>query len=124
MISWKTRLGLVLAMLAMVLAISIPAVADEWEDELEAEFAGEVKVEDVDCDGIEDEEDWWIEEEVDCTVTYEIDGEEFGVVYQDVDTDGDGWHDDEDDDDDDDGWHDDEDEDDDDDGINDEDEDE
>jgi hypothetical protein len=119
MMSGKARLGLVLAMLAMVLAVSIPAVADEWEDDLEADFAGEVDVEDVDCDGIEDEEDWWIEEEVDCTVTYEIDGEEFVVVYEDVDFDGDGWNDDEDEDDDNDGWNDDEDEDDDNDGWND-----
>jgi hypothetical protein len=86
--SWKSRLGLVLTMLAMVLAVSMPAVADDVEDYLEDEFAGEVEVEDVDCDGIEDEEDESIEEEVDCTVTLGLNGEEVEVFLQDVDADG------------------------------------
>ena len=46
--SWKTRLGLVLTMLAMVLAVSIPAMASDLEDYLEDEFAEDVEVEDVD----------------------------------------------------------------------------
>jgi hypothetical protein len=78
--SWKTRLGLVLAMLAMVLAVSIPAVADEddFNEFLEAELAGDVSIEDIDCDV---DDDGWHDDDDD-------------------DDDNDGWHDDDDDDDD------------------------
>ena len=63
--SWKTRLGLVLAMLAMVLAVSVPAMADhegDFEEFLdEEEFVVEVELEDCDIvdedgDGVDDEE--------------------------------------------------------------------
>jgi hypothetical protein len=124
--SWKVRLGLVLAMLAMVLAVSIPAVADEddFEDFLEAELAGEVEVDDVDCDddndgwhndedddddndGWNDDEDddddndgWNDDDDVECVVELDVAGEEVEVLISDLD--GDGWNDDEDDDEDDD----------------------
>jgi hypothetical protein len=81
-------------MLAMVLAVSIPAVADDFdegdlEDALQAELAGDVTVDDVDCDA---DDDGWNDDEDD-------------------DDDNDGWNDDDDDDDDNDGWNDDEDDD-------------
>jgi hypothetical protein len=89
MISGKARLGLVLAMLAMVLAVAIPAAADEddFEDFVEAELVGDVEVEDVECDV---DDDGWNDDEDD-------------------DDDNDGLFDDDDDDDDNDGWNDDED---------------
>ncbi len=125
MISGKARLGLVLAMLAMVLAVSIPAVADDFEDFVEDELAGDVDIQDVDCDvdddGWNDDEDddddndgWNDDDDVECVVELDVAGEEVEVLIDDFD--GDGWNDDEDDDDDNDGWHDDEDDDDDNDG--------
>ena len=71
--SWKARLMMVFAMLAMVLAVSMPAVADEiddvfvvpldddtflvcWEVEEEDDDDGDGEVEDEDDD----------EEEIDC----------------------------------------------------------
>ena len=75
--SWKIRLGLILAMLAMVLAVSVPAVADEFDESFfEDELAGDAQIEDVDCDV---DDDGWNDDEDD-------------------DDDNDGWHDDEDDD--------------------------
>ncbi len=99
--SWKARLGLVLAMLAMVLAVSVPAMADsadDYVDELleEGEFeADDLDLEDCvldnDGDGFTDEEienfldddgDELVDEdlaedledaEVTCTVTLEAD---------------------------------------------------
>jgi hypothetical protein len=109
--SWKMRLLMMFAMLAMVLAVSIPAVADDFEDYVEEELAEEVEVDDVDCDGINDEEDELIEGEVVCVVELDVAGEEVVVVLEDFDFDGIG--DDEDDDDDNDGIGDDEDDDDD-----------
>jgi len=109
--SWKMRLLMMFAMLAMVLAVSIPAVADDFEDFVEEELAEEVEVDDVDCDGINDEEDELIEGEVVCVVELDVAGEEVVVVLEDFDFDGIG--DDEDDDDDNDGIGDDEDDDDD-----------
>jgi hypothetical protein len=38
--SWKTRLSVVLAMLAMVLVASVPAVADSVDVECEADDGG------------------------------------------------------------------------------------
>ena len=43
MVSWKARLGIILAMLAMVLVVSVPAMADE-------EFLATVEIDD-DCSG-------------------------------------------------------------------------
>jgi hypothetical protein len=101
--SWKARVGLVCTMLAMVLAVSIPAVADvdlgDFEDAVEDEFVG---VDDVDCsfadddgDGLFDEEafdgedndfDGLTDEDIVCVVDFdadefadfdEFDGEDF-----------------------------------------------
>jgi hypothetical protein len=41
--SWKTRLSLVLAMLAVMLVASVPAVADSFEVECEADDGGACK---------------------------------------------------------------------------------
>jgi hypothetical protein len=146
--SWTTRLGLLLTMLAMVLVISIPAVADEddFEEFLAAELTGDVEVDDVDCDvdsdgwsdfedddddndgwsDFEDDDDdndgWNDDEDVECVVELDVAGEEVEVLIDDLD--GDGWSDFEDDDDDNDGWSDFEDDDDDNDGWNDDEDDE
>jgi hypothetical protein len=111
--SWMARLGLILAMLAMLLAVSVPAMA-QLDDELD-EFELDVGdceivssgdddgdgVEDEDeSDGIDDDEDGW-------------EGEDgFWLVCElELDFDLDGINDDEDDDDDNDGINDDEDDD-------------
>ena len=123
--SWKTRLGLVLTMLAMVLAVSVPAMADHDEEEL----AFEVEVEDCelvstgndDFDELEDEDEldgidqdgdlldgedgYWVV----CEVEYDFDDDaleglsfdEFeDLSFDDDDDDDDDDHDDDDDDDD------------------------
>jgi len=98
--SWKARLGLVLTMLAMLLAVSLPAMADDAdldgiEDAIEEELDnGNIDVESVDCsfddeddddddlvseledidddnDGTEDFEDLF--NDVTCTATFEAD---------------------------------------------------
>jgi hypothetical protein len=90
--SWTARVGLVLAMLAMVLAVSIPAMADDAEDLvddlLEEEELSASDLEDCvlddDGDGLTDEElenlidddgDALVDEdlEVTCTTTFEAD---------------------------------------------------
>ena len=53
--SWKTRLSVVLAMLAMVLVASVPAVADSVEAECDADDGG-VCEENVSVSSYEDEE--------------------------------------------------------------------
>ena len=60
--SWKTRLSVVFAMLAMVLVASAPAVADGVEVECEADDGG-VCEENVSVESYEDEEDALFEEE-------------------------------------------------------------
>ena len=61
--SWKIRLSVVFAMLAMVLVASVPAVADSVEVECEADDGG-VCEENVSVESYEDEEDALFEEEV------------------------------------------------------------
>ena len=131
--SWKMRLGLVLTALAMLLAVSIPAMAEDLdfdglEDSLEDEFVEEVEIDDVDCfeadedgdglidedlpDGFDNDFDGEVDEEIVCIVEFEIgDFEGEFVLIEDFDLDG--IEDDEDDDDDNDGIFDDEDDDDD-----------
>ena len=58
----ETRLSVVLAMLAMVLVTSVPAVADSVEIECEADDGG-VCEENVSVSSYEDEEDNLLEEE-------------------------------------------------------------
>ena len=60
--SWKTRLSMVLAMLAMVLVAAVPAVADSVEVECEADEGGVCKS-DVTVESYEYEEDALLEEE-------------------------------------------------------------
>ena len=60
--SWKTRLSMVLAMLAMVLVAAVPAVADSVEVECEADDRGVCK-RDVTVESYEYEEDALLEEE-------------------------------------------------------------
>jgi hypothetical protein len=60
--SWKTRLSVVLAMLAMMLVVSVPALADSVEVECDAEDGG-VCEENVSVSSCEDEEDDLLEEE-------------------------------------------------------------
>jgi hypothetical protein len=99
MISWKARLGLVFTMLAMVLAVSVPAVADheddfdDIEDFLgEEEFVVEVEIEDCelvstgndDFDEFEDEDELdGIDQDGDS-----FDGEDGLVLVCDVEFDG------------------------------------
>ncbi|HVF00196.1 MAG TPA: hypothetical protein VNA27_02480 [Rubrobacteraceae bacterium] len=88
--SWKARLGLMLAMLAMLLMVSVPvAVADdgEWDD-----LHGLSEKWDDNDEGDEEEEDWeeelkedWedaLDEEIQFTVVLEVECE--------IDEDGDG----------------------------------
>lgn len=65
--SWKTRLGLVLTMLALVLAVSVPAVAEDDNcgdrcenrlDRLEDVFGFDIDEDDLDRDDIEDIRDF------------------------------------------------------------------
>ncbi len=65
--SWKARLGLVLTMVAMVLAVSIPAVAEDDNcgdrcenrlDRLEDVFGFDIDEDDLDRDDIEDIRDF------------------------------------------------------------------
>lgn len=60
--SWKTRLSVVLAMLAMMLVVSVPALADSVEVECDADDGG-VCEENVSVSSYEDEEDDLLEEE-------------------------------------------------------------
>jgi hypothetical protein len=94
--SWKSRLGLVLTMLAMLLAVSLPAVADDAEELADQLFEeGELGADDFDLedcvlddgDGLTDEElenlldddgDGSVDEdledvEVTCSATFEAD---------------------------------------------------
>ncbi len=128
--SWKARLLMVFAMLAMVLAVSIPAMAldeedffDEIEDSVEDSFDdGAIDVESVDCffddedddddfvldledfdddnDGIDDLNDLF--NDVTCVAVFEIDSDFDGIIDDDDDNDGIFDFDDDDDDDDDD----------------------
>lgn len=105
MTSWRARLGLVVTMLGMLLAVSIPAVADEVLIDPE-----DCEIVDEDGDGIDDISGFFSE---DAELLCDIDCDDF---------DEDAICNDEDDDDDDDGISDDDDDDDDDDGIDDDDE--
>ncbi len=68
---WKMRLSLVLTMMAMLLAVSVPAVADEFDD-----LAFEAEVEDCELVSTGNDDGDWLEDED------EADGH---------DDDGDGW---------------------------------
>jgi hypothetical protein len=103
--SWKTRVGLVCTMLAMVLAVSIPAVAvdvDDFEDVVEDEFAA---AEDVDCsvededgdglfeedvvDGLDNDFDGSTDEEIVCVVEFEVDDFDTFAAFDEFDDDDD-----------------------------------
>ena len=60
--SWKMRLAVVLAMLAMILVAAVPAVADGIEVECETDGGGVCK-EDVTVESYEYEEDALLEDE-------------------------------------------------------------
>jgi hypothetical protein len=94
MMSWKTRLGLVLTMFAMLLAVSVPAVADH-DDDL-CDFDGD--------DSVSEEEAEECAEAIEDSLPSRYDVE---VLCED-DDDGDGWFDEDGDDDgeddDEDGW--------------------
>jgi len=102
--SWKARLLMGLMLVAMLMAIAGPAMADHtqrhenrqdrWEDRWDerwddVEFEVEefevdelffpffvLEVEDVDCDGVDDDGDGGIDEDVVCIVEFEV--EEWG----------------------------------------------
>ena len=63
--SWKVRLSVVLAMLAMVLVAAVPAVADSVEVECEADDGGICK-RDVSVESYEYEGDALLEGEGEC----------------------------------------------------------
>ena len=80
--SLATRLGLLLAMLTMVLAVSVPAMADDEDDFDESfdegDYTAQVELEDCDIfdedgDGVDDEE-----------IADGIDNDGFGDIDEDV----------------------------------------
>ncbi len=79
--SWKVRLALMFAMMAMLIAVSVPAMAQEEED-----FLGDVDIycEDYDGDGLDDYD------LVECEDPFLVVGLEdyFGSDYSDLDGDG------------------------------------
>ncbi len=80
--SWKTRLGLVLAMLAMVLAVSVPAMADiDGVEDLEDEFE-EVVENDLDAQGLEFDD-------ITCAIDDEDDDDDLWNDIEDWDDDND-----------------------------------
>ena len=89
--SWKTRLGLVLTMLALVLAVSVPAVAEDDNcgdrcenrlDRLEDVFGFDIDEDDLDGDDFEDIRDFDFDDDGDglvneddsCGIDDDLDG--------------------------------------------------
>ncbi|MDQ4062486.1 MAG: hypothetical protein M3122_00980 [Actinomycetota bacterium] len=84
--SWKTRLGLVLTMLALVLAVSVPAVAeddncgDRCENRLdrpEDVFGFDIDEDDLDRDDIEDIRDFEFDDDDFEDISFEVEDVKF-----------------------------------------------
>ena len=82
--SWKTRLGLVLTMFAMLLAVSVPAVAQDVDDECDFDGDDSVSEEEADdcADALEDLTG------ADISVLCIDDDDEDGLIDEDGDNDG------------------------------------
>jgi hypothetical protein len=81
--NWKTRLGLVLAMLAMVLAVSVPAVADIDDEEEFVEEYAEVVEDELDAQGLDYFDD------ITCAIDDENDDDDWLNDIEDLDDDND-----------------------------------
>ncbi len=84
--SWKTRLGLMLTMLALVLAVSVPAVAEDDNcgdrcenrlDRLEDVFGFDIDEDDLDRDDIEDIRDFEFDDDDFEDISFEVEDVEF-----------------------------------------------